>query len=167
MSFKSNPVLSKCDEYYTRRKTLEDIRQYIPSNAVLYEPFYGNGQSVTYLRDLGYQTVFKDVDFFSNEILNESQYDMILTNPPFTKKKEVLQKLKIINKPFIAILPMTVVFTLYFHQIFNNNDEIQMIIPNKHIHYDNDKIKKDNTSFYSIYLCYKMNLNKDINFLKI
>jgi len=164
---KTNPVKNKNDEYYTRKKTFEDIKQYIPDNKIIYEPFLGSGQSVTYLKELGYEVRYKNVNFFSESILQPEEYDLIISNPPFTLKKEVLTRLKQIDKPFILILPITVLFTKYFHEIFNTNDSLQFIIPNKHIHYDSAHIKKDNTSFYSFYLCYKMNISKDINLIHI
>ncbi len=164
---KSNPVKSKNDEYYTRKKTFEDIKQFIQDDKIIYEPFLGSGQSVTYLKELGYEVRYKNVDFFSESILQPEEYDVIVTNPPFTLKKETLSRLKQIDKPFIVILPITVIFTKYFQEIFNTDDDLQFIIPNNKIHYDNENIKKDNTSFYSFYLCYKMNIPKSINLIQI
>jgi len=166
--FKANPVKQKFDEYYTRKKTFEDITLFIPNNKIIYEPFYGVGQSVTYLKELGYEIRYKDADFFTDEILQPEEYDIIITNPPFTLKKETLKRLREINKPFILILPMTVIFTKYFHEIFGaDSKDLQFIIPNNKIHFDCEYILKDNTSFYSFYLCYKMNFENSVNLIKI
>jgi hypothetical protein len=55
--------------------------------------------------------------------------DMIISNVPFSKKKEVLVKLKELDKPFIIIMPMSTLFTQYLRETFGN--KLQLIIPQK------------------------------------
>jgi methylase of polypeptide subunit release factors len=43
--------------------------------------------------------IHEPIDFFANTHLG----DLIVSNPPFTKKKEVLETLLRINKPFILL----------------------------------------------------------------
>jgi len=166
-----NPVKAIFDEYYTRKKAWEDIQGFIPSEKVLYEAFMLNSLSSSplYLQELGY-TVEWDTssDFFQQE---KRENAVVVSNCPFSLKKEVLQHLKQIDQPFILIISSTVLKTKYFLETFGNDKRIQLIIKSSKIHYDKDvdgkKVDmKDNTSFYSLYLCWQLHLEFDINFIK-
>ena len=83
----------------------------------------------------------------------------------FINHKKICIKLKEIDKPFIIILNSMNLFTKYFKEIFDEK-EIYFIFPSGKINYDkyvNDKLvaTRDNTSFYSIYVCYKI-IDKNI-----
>lgn len=84
--------------------------------------------------------------------------DMIVSNIPFSKKKEI-------DKPFMIIMPASTMFTQYLREIFGEKNEIQIIIPKTRMHFEkNGKVLK-RTSFDSCYFCYKMNLKHDIIWL--
>jgi vacuolar-type H+-ATPase subunit F/Vma7 len=153
------------DDYMTPKSAWEDIKQYIPKDKVIWEAFYGNGDSGRYLKELGFNVIHEPIDFFSND-----KGDIIITNPAFSKAKEVLERLDQLNKPFIIILPSSKINTSYFRNIFINKD-IQLIIPKKRIHFK--KIKdgqvpdnyKSSCNFDCFYYCYKIHLQKDITFI--
>ena len=50
---------------------------------VIWEAFYGDGESGAILTNLGCNVIHEEIDFFTN---NEG--DVIVSNPPFSKKKE-------------------------------------------------------------------------------
>ena len=75
-----------------------------------------------------------------------------------------------LKKPFILILPITVLFCQYFRTIINDQMKyIQVIFPDAKIQFyklnGNEKCSPNKCSFYSVYVCYKMNLSKDVIFL--
>jgi hypothetical protein len=43
------------DHYMTQKSTWDMISMYIPRDKVLWEAFYGDGQSGNYLRELGFE----------------------------------------------------------------------------------------------------------------
>ena len=53
------------DNYYTKKEVWEKIQQYIPKDKVVWEPFYGDGKSGQYLRELGLNVFHEDKDFFT------------------------------------------------------------------------------------------------------
>ena len=118
----------KHDDYMTPKYAWENIQQYIPKDKVIWEAFMGDGKSGEYLEELGFDVIHNDNDFFES---NEG--DIVVSNPPFSKSKEVITRLKKIDKPFILILPSSKINTQYF-RLFKN--EIQIIIPKKRIHFD-------------------------------
>jgi hypothetical protein len=158
----------KHDDYMTPFNAWENIKDYIPKNKVIWEPFYGDGTSGDHLKKLGFKVIHKDDDFFEN---NEG--DIVVSNPPFTKIKEVLERLIKLDKPFILILPAPKLFTQYFRKLFTNSEtQLQLIIPRKRIQFIklvNGKKPddlKEACNFDCFYYCYKIDLPKDIIWLE-
>lgn len=151
------------NDYMTPRYAWDNIKDYIPKERVLWEPFYGDGKSGEYLRDLGFDVIHEKEDFFNN-----NKGDIVVSNPPFSKSKEVITRLKELDKPFILIMPSNKINTQYFRILKN---EIQIIIPKKRIHFlkhINGKTPegwKNSCYFDCFYYCYKIGLEKDILFL--
>ena len=147
----------------TPKSAWENIKQYIPKDKVIWECFYGNGKSGEYLREMGYEVIHEDIDFFSND-----KGDIIISNPPFTKKKEVFQRLIDLDKPFIMVCPQQLIFTQYFKKIMENKT-LQIIIPRRRIQFikikDGEELKENKCNFDCFYYCHKINLPKDIVFM--
>lgn len=158
----------KHDDYMTPRYAWEDIKDYIPTNKVIWEAFYGDGKSGTYLKELGFEVIHEPIDFFEN-----SKGDIIVSNPPFSKSSEVLARLKELNKPFIVIFPSSKINTQYVRNLFmNTTDPLQIIIPRKRIHFEK-KVDgetpagwKNACNFDCFYYCWKVGLPRDIVWLK-
>lgn len=158
----NNSTWIKHDDYMTRKDTWDNIKQYIPQNKLIWEAFYGDGNSGKYLRELGFEVIHEDINFFE-----EDRGDIIISNPPFSKKKEVLQRLKQLNKPFIIICPISMLNTNYYRELFAN--DCQLIIPRKRIQFiklENGQLKDEGRCHFDCaYYCYKIGLNRDIVFL--
>jgi len=163
----STKTFQKHDDYMTPKHAWEDIKHYIPADKKIWEAFYGNGDSGTYLRELGFDTIHEDIDFFAND-----KGEVIVSNPPFSKSKEVLNRLVDLDKPFIMIMPSSKINTQYFRKLFSDNENpIQIIIPRRRIHFvklvngEKPKNWKDACNFDCFYYCWKMNLPRDIIWL--
>ncbi len=160
-------TFTKHDDYMTPKYAWENIKEYIPDNKVIWEAFYGDGQSGTYLQELGFETIHKDIDFFTH---NEGE--VIVSNIPFSKSKEVLKRLKELDKPFIIIMPCSKISTNYFRESFGNNSDLQLIIPRSRIHFIklvNGVVPenwKNACNFDCFYYCYKMELEHNIIWLE-
>jgi hypothetical protein len=145
----------------------EAIQDYIPKDKLVWEAFYGNGESGTHLQSLGFRVIHEDIDFFENDL-----GDLIVSNPPFTLIPEILKRLKELGKPFILIMPSSKINTQYFRKLFSKcADPIQIIIPRKRIQFQkmvNGEIVKDQKkacNFDCFYYCWKMGLENDIVWL--
>ena len=112
----------KHDDYMTPKYAWENIQHYIPKDKKIWEPFYGDGKSGSYLKELGFDVIHEPVDFFENNL-----GDVIVSNPPFSKVKEVMKRLLVLDKQFILILPSSKINTSYFREWKDKN--IQIIIP--------------------------------------
>jgi len=155
-------TFTKYDDYMTPNYAWDNIKDYIPKDKIIWEAFYGNGKSGNYLKTLGFNVIHEDIDFFNND-----KGDIIVSNPPFTIKKEILIRLKELNKPFILIMPCSTLTTQYIRTLFKN--DIQIIIPRKRIQFiklvDNKEIESNKCNFDCFYFCYKCNLERDIIFI--
>ena len=155
------------DDYMTPKYAWENIIEYIPNNKIIWEAFFGDGESGTYLKELGFNTIHEPIDFFNDDTLPE--YDLIISNPPFSEAKKVMDRLYKLDKPFILIMPSAKINTSYFRNWKNKN--LQIIIPRKRIQFiklEEGKVNdaKKCCNFDCFYYCYKMDLEKDIIWLE-
>lgn len=156
----------KHDDYMTPKYAWENIKDLIPKNKVIWEAFYGDGLSGTYLRDLGFDVIHEPVDFFENNL-----GEVIVSNPPFSKSKEVMKRLKELDKPFIIIMPSSKINTSYFRDNYMNCG-LQIIIPRTRIHFQKQvegktpENWKNACNFDCFYYCYKIGLTNDIMWLE-
>lgn len=159
-------TLGENDIYYTPKYIWEDILIYLPRDKIYLDCFYGNGSNIQNLNELGLNCIGADIDYF--DALDDLDYDIILTNSPFSRHilTEFFYNLSALDKPFIIILPITKIFSKYFKLAFRQYKDIQIIIPKSRIAFiDPNNTKKSNPSFVCCYICYKMDLPSDIIFL--
>jgi hypothetical protein len=151
----------------TPKHAWEDIAHIIPKDKIIWEAFYGDGKSGEYLTELGFNTIHEPLDFWENNL-----GDIVVSNPPFSKSKDVLERLVELNKPFILILPSSKINTQYARSLFlNSSHPLQIIIPKKRIHFEK-KIEgkipegwKNACNFDCFYYCWKIGLKNDIHWL--
>jgi hypothetical protein len=155
----------KHDDYETPKSAWTDIKHLIPKDKVIWEAFYGSGKSGNFLRELGFTVIHEPVDFFTNDL-----GDIIVSNPPFSKSKEVVKRLKELDKPFIIIMPSSKINTSYFRENFMNKG-LQIVIPKRRIHFEklvDGKVPENwsnRCNFDTFYYCYKIGLERDITWL--
>lgn len=156
----------KHDDYMTPKYAWENIKHLIPKDKQLWEAFYGDGKSGSYLKELGFNVIHEPIDFFENNL-----GDIVVSNPPFSKSKEVLTRLKELDKPFILILPSSKIHTQYVRENYKNQG-LQIIIPRKRIQFEKlvDGVVPENfknaCNFDCFYYCYKIGLERDIIWLE-
>jgi hypothetical protein len=153
------------DQYMTPKYAWENIQHLIPKDKLIWEAFYGDGSSGQHLKELGFDVIHEPVDFFEHNL-----GEIIVSNPPFSKCKEVMKRLKELEKPFIIILPVSKLNTSYFRKLFKN-EKLQLVIPPKRIQFEKvvDGVKlsklKNACNFDCFYYCYKIGLKNDITWL--
>ena len=157
-------IFSKHDDYMTPKYAWDNIKQFIPQDKVIWEAFYGDGKSGTYLEEMGFNVIHQEIDFFENNL-----GDIIVSNPPFSQSKAVMDRLYELDKPFIILFPCSKLCTQYMRQWGDKG--LQIIIPKKRIQFTklvNGVVPENwgnSCNFDCYYYCYKMNLPKDINWL--
>lgn len=168
----TNKTFKKHDDYMTPKSAWEDIKDFIPKDKVIWEAFYGSGDSGKYLKEMGFNTIHEEIDFFENNL-----GEIIVSNPPFTIIPQILERLVEMGKPFILIMPVSKMNTQYFRKTFLKKNEIkenpiQIIVPKKRIQFMktvDGKVPegyKSSANFDCYYYCWKMQLENDINWLE-
>ena len=97
----------------------------------------------------------------------------MITNPPFSQSALVLERLKSFDIPFIVILPAWKLHCSYVRELFGTGDDLQIVFPRKRIHFKkmHDGVPVPlpkghrGSSFETVYVAYKMGLQKDITWL--
>ena len=148
------------DEYFTPKILAEVIVKYVKKSSSVWCPFdTDNSEIVIALRKCGHKVITSHIwegkDFFEYE--PEKEYDYIISNPPFTRKLEVLERLYKLGKPFAMILGIPI---LNYQEVGNFflDKELQLLIVDKKVSFDGNT-----SSFNNSYFCHKM-LPKDIIF---
>lgn len=166
----STTDLAKNDEYFTPKQEWFNVKKFIPKNKVLWEPFTNvklpNSLNASkYLKEMGFRVLVKPYNPSTkqNDFFKLNLGDVVVSNPPFSIKKEVLQRLKELDKPFILILPLATMNTEYFRNMFLNDQRFGIIIPKKRIDFENKMNKKSNC-FECLYYCWKVGV-KGINWI--
>lgn len=153
------------DDYITPKYVFEEIKQFIPKDKVISMPFYCEGSAGKYMRELGFNVIHTDEDFFKHD-----RGDIVVDNPPYNKKRQVLETLIKRDKPFMLLVPCSTLCYLYAKII---KGHVQIIVPvkkPKFIRYDTKtkQYEKDwqkkYPPFECLWVCWKMNLANDINF---
>ena len=153
----------KDDDYFTPKDVWKSITNYIPKDRIIWEAFYNkDSPSPNALREIGCQEVISEnEDFFKVDC-----GDVIVSNPPYSCKKKIFERLKFLNKPFILIVPVSIITKAYFRQTGFAN-KCGLIIPAKRIHFIKGKEQTSKCWFDTIFICYKIDgvREKEIIFL--
>lgn len=151
---------NKNDERYTPSILVQPIIKYLKPKSTIWCPFdTKTSELVLLLKENGFNVIYSHIclnqDFFNYE--PNEDYDYIISNPPFTKKLEVLDKLYKLKKPFAMLLNIECLNYQNVGEFFLNKD-LQLLIVDKKVSFDGNT-----SSFNSSYFCYNL-LPKDIIF---
>lgn len=147
------------DEYYTPKILVDPIIKYVNPDSVVWCPFdTKDSEFVIALQEKNIRVVYSHIwnnqDFFTYE---PDKWDIIISNPPFTRKLEVLNRLYELNKPFAILLGLPI---LNYQEIGNFfiDKNLQLLIVDKKVSFDGNT-----ASFNNSYFCRDF-LPKDIIF---
>lgn len=151
------------DEYYTPRILVEPIVKYIKPHSVIWCPFdTEDSEFVIRFKEEGHRVIYTHIwngqDFFEYE--PDEEYDYIISNPPFTKKLEVFDRLYKLNKPFGMICGLPILNYQEIGNFFLDKD-LQLLIVDKKVSFDGKT-----ASFNNSYFCRNM-LPRDLMFVHL
>ena len=157
------------DEVYTPDYAVKPILKYLKPNSTIWCPFdTENSEYVKIFKEAGYKVIYSHIDNGQNffEFEPKEDYDVIISNPPFSIKDAILSRLSELKKPYAMLLPLP---TLQGQKRFDYLQGSQALIFDKRINFFKDYQTKEiqkGISFATIYIC-KGFLPKDLIFEKI
>lgn len=109
---KLDKIINVDDEYYTPPYAIHPILSYIDPKLKIWCPFDTEESFFVRIfkserRDVVYSHLEAGQDFFEYE---PNDYDIIISNPPFSIKTKVFKRLYELDKPFAMILGFTSIF---------------------------------------------------------
>ena len=140
----------KNDERYTPAILVKPILTYLKPNSTIWCPFdTENSEFVINLQAAGHKVIYSHIslgqDFFTYE--PEEEYDYIISNPPFTLKLQVLDRLYDLNKPFAMLLNLECLNYQVVGEFFVGR-HLELLIVDKKVSFDGNT-----ASFNTSYFC--------------
>lgn len=149
------------DEFYTPAYAITPILKYINNGSTVWCPFdTDDSLFVRMLREEGHNVlnthISKGQDFFT---IDPPDCDYIISNPPYSLKGDVFNRLFEIGKPFAMLVGVVGLFeSKKRFDMFKNND-FEIMYMSKRISYFKDYEEQKpslNPPFSSVYLCSKL-----------
>jgi hypothetical protein len=142
----------KNDEYYTPREAILPIIRYLPKEKIYWEPTdFGESEIVKVLREFDFKVISTHIkDGF--DFLKDSpnfDFDVIITNPPYSLKTEFLRKCYEYQKPFALLLPITALEGIERGELFRKFG-VEVLILDRRVNFS--KTEKNvwfNTSWFT------------------
>ncbi len=157
------------DEYFTPPQAVFPLIQFIPQGSTIWCPFDDeSSQYVKIFLQNNFKVIFSHIDNGQNFFYYtpKQEYDIIISNPPFSCKDDVLKRISELNKPYALLLPLP---TLQGQKRFPYLQNTQALIFDKRINFYKDKEqtkRATGAAFASIYIC-KDFLPKDLIFKEL
>lgn len=161
------------DAYESPKYVLDMVLDQLdPEKWEIWEPFPGSGYSTLHMRNRGFTvTNGKFDDFFQHKepptVTAKSKNLAVVTNPPYSKNKQILKHLKDLRIRSMALLiPVGVTFTRFYQHLFPL-DQQQLIWHVRQCKfldpYTHEKVGR--ASFDVLWATSGLRFDKDIQFL--
>jgi hypothetical protein len=154
---KTSAKIFKDNDYETTEDILKDLLPFIKNYNIIYDPFYCNGLVIKEWKKLNKICINEKLDAFNRE--HPKTYDIIISNIPFSLKKECLELFFKLNKPFIMLCPVDILVREYMNKYF---DKLQFIVPKKRYNFYKENQKTKSCWFDTFFMCYGLNLKEKI-----
>jgi hypothetical protein len=140
----------KNDENYTPRYAVEPLLEFIPKNLPrIWCPFdTEDSEFVKVLREAGHIVIASHIknglDYYKYE---PNSWNIMISNPPFTNKRQIFERALSFNKPFALLMTNTWLNDSAPKQLFKDK-ELQLLMFDKRIDFSGDKKITFSSSYY-------------------
>ena len=142
------------DEWYTDQETVDLVIKLLQPTGLICCPFdTKNSLFVQSAKQIG-NCVYGMNDW----LLNDYEYDYLMTNPPFSLKTQVIEKVAKSFKPSALIMPLDSLGGVARHSIYRQYGYPAVYMPANRIKYfDSNWDKKQGSNFHSVILLFHTN----------
>ena len=154
------------DDYQTPESALNILIPFLNKKWIVWECASGKGNLVRGFKKMEFRVLGTDerFDFIKNDL--EEDYDVIVTNPPYSIKEKFLSRCYELKKPFALLMPLTALESEK-RQYFFRKCGIQLIIPNRRINFETPSGKSSSSWFATAWFTKGLNLPKDLTFIEV
>ena len=144
------------DEQYTPSYAVRPLLEFIPSNKIIWCPFDKEWSAfVDVLENNGNKVIYSHIDYGQNFFDYEPQkWDILVSNPPFSKKDAVLRRAYELNKPFALLLPLTSLEGINRGKMYRENG-IELLVFDRRCNFIYNNAKKSNW-FNTSWFCWNV-----------
>ena len=158
----------KADEYFTKEYAIQPILKYISTDKIIWCPFDNEHSNfVKTFRNRGNQVIYSHIemglDFFEYE---PQRYDYIISNPPYSKREPILERLFLLGKPFAMLINEAGLFDSKKRYNLLANNKFEIMVFDKRVDYIKGNEVLRGVPFKSIYLCSNI-LDRQFVFAKL
>lgn len=155
------------DDFQTPEQALEVLYPFLNKEWIIWECAEGRGNLTRAFTGKGWSVCGSDIllgkDFLSWQ---PNQFDVVITNPPYSLKEKFLERCYSLGKPFALLMPLTALESEKRQKMFREHG-IQLIIPNKRYNFETPSGKGGGSWFATAWFTFGLNLPKDLNFVNI
>ena len=155
------------DECYTPRYAVVPILGYIPDGAIVWCPFdKADSEFVKHISKT-HRVVYSHLDYGQDFYTYEPEaWDVLVSNPPFTNKRQIFERALSFGKPFALVMSNTWLNDAAPKQLFLEK-ELQLLMFDKRIKFISpDGRPNSKITFSSSYYCWNF-LPKQIVMAKL
>lgn len=147
------------DEFYTPKYAVSPIMEFIPENAKVWCPFDSSQSLIV-------KEISKKANVINSHIENGENFfdmqidaDFIISNPPYSLKYEVFNRLFSMGRPFAMLVGVVGLFESQKRFEMFSKNQFEIMYLNRRVSYFksyNDQKPSLNPPFSSVWLCSKM-----------
>lgn len=142
------------DEIWTPPEALVSLLPYLNRDTVLWDCAPGSGVLQSHLRSAGHEVVDWRGDFLQDE---PPTYDMIVSNPPYSKAHLFIERANELNKRWAMLLPIT---KLGAKRCRDHLEGVEIIFPERRINFTGGS----GVWFYCAWFMMNLNLGRQLIF---
>jgi hypothetical protein len=148
-------TFSKNDEWYTDQTAVMKCYEILDPkpNSTIFCPFDTEKSNFVKVgQSLGHKVLYGIRDFLDAE---DYEFDYLITNPPFSIKDKVIEKIYFYQKPSTIILPIDAIAGARRSKLYRDYGFPEIYIPTKRMHFiDETNTQKQNAYFHTVIMTF-------------
>jgi len=157
LNMRGTGVKFKDDDYETPSCVLADLLPYIKNHNIIYDPFYCKGLVIVEWAKLNKLCINQKEDAFNRQ--HPENFDILISNIPFSLKKESVELALSLSKPFALLMPIDALGSKWINKYFGR---LQFIIPHKRYNFYKEGKYGSGCWFNTMWITHGLNLNENI-----
>lgn len=154
---------SEYDEFITPAYAVKPLVEFIPKDSIIWECTGVESNITQVFREAGFTVIETHIhegfDFLKHKPIFD--FDVIITNPPYSLKNDFLKRCYAYKKPFALLLPLTALESKTRGKLYKKNG-LQLLVFDSRIQF----LDKNSNWFNASWFCWNL-LPRDLIFTEL